>query len=95
MLFDIYYGLSGGFGGATYHGTEEFEDEEQAEKYACECACDEYSSYEGLYGLKSYVDCEQDAIEEFGDDYTDEDVDDFYRDEVEEWIDYYVVPHAD
>lgn len=49
--FKIYAGLSGGFGGAQYHCTDDFIDHADAERYARELAMEEYESYGGYHGL--------------------------------------------
>ena len=43
--YKIYAGLSGGFGGANYIDTLEFENEDAANDYAFESACELYYSY--------------------------------------------------
>ena len=58
--FKIYAGLSGGFGGANYHGTYEYESIDDALKEAYLLAEEEYQSYEGCHGILSYADCEED-----------------------------------
>ena len=42
--FKIYAGLSGGFGGAQYHCTDDFIDRADAERYARELAMEEESN---------------------------------------------------
>lgn len=89
-LYNIYAGLGGGFGGAYYDHTEEFETREEAEKAAYELAREIYESYEGCHGLRSY----SEVIEDNGtpeDEMTQEDKDDCweeYIEEVEGWLDY-------
>ena len=96
--FKIYAGLSGGFGGANYHGTYEYNSMDDAQEDAYQLALEEYQSYEGCHGLMSYTDCEEDLrysgfIDE---DMTDGEIDDtvyfHYLEEVESWISYYVLP---
>lgn len=82
--YKIYAGLGGGFGGARYETTEEFEKEEQAEEFAWECACQQFDSYAGLHGLQSV----EDIMEEEGCD--EEDAEEMYNEQRENWIDYYV-----
>lgn len=88
--YKIYAGLGGGFGGAQYIGTETFETEQAAYDYAFECACEEYDSYEGLHGLTSYNDIYENP-EDYGldEDFSEDDVIDAYRDERENWIEYW------
>lgn len=98
-LFKIYAGIGGGFGGAFYQYTEEFETEEQAMTAAYDMACDIYDSQEG---------CGCDGYEQFIEEATDQlDENDYenaseygcaleeYASEAsaearESWIDYYV-----
>ena len=90
--FKIYTGLSGGFGGAHYDGTYEYNDIEEALEDAYQRAVDEYESYGGHHGLMSWDECREDLEESFGYAPTDDDVDLHYREEVESWISYYVLP---
>ena len=99
-LFNIYAGLGGSFGGAVYRETMEFNDLNDAETHAYNLARDEYEQYEGLHGIKSWGD----VAEEMGFDPDDnelsqerkeeieEEISDYYMEEVEQWIEYYVVP---
>lgn len=101
IKFNIYAGMSGGFGGATYQDTCEFHSKEEADKYARECAVEEYTSYEGCHGIRSWRECAADYLIENGliededeaeeyefSDKEREDIDDIYTDEVEGWIVY-------
>lgn len=90
--YNIYAGLSGSFGGAQLVAeAEEFENRDAAESYAYQCAFEEYQSYEGYHGLVSYGDIWENP-EDYGleEGYTEEDVEEIYREEVESWITYYV-----
>lgn len=98
MKFNIYHGLGGGFGGANYDFTGEFENEDEAAHCAYELACEDYQMYEGLHGIMS----EHDVAEEYSEDcgksipnFSAEDwqnVEDQYLEELESWLDYYAVP---
>ena len=89
--YKIYAGLGGGFGGASYEGTYEFESQDEALEYAYQTAIEYYQSYEGNNGILSWDECKEACLEAgWGDD--DGTVDDYYNDEVESWIDYYVDP---
>lgn len=81
----IYAGLGGGFGGAVKIGVFEFDSIEEAEHFAWEQACQEYESYAGLHGLRDITQIieEEDCDEEIAEEY--------YNEEREGWIDYYVV----
>ena len=83
-IYKIYAGLSGGFGGAHYTCTEEFDTRDCAESYAFESACEIYDSYEGLYGLRPV----DDIISKY--DVDEERALEIYQEERESWIDYYV-----
>ena len=52
--YNIYAGLGGSFGGATYQYTSEFEDIDEAIDAAYTEAVEIYDSYEGLHGLLTY-----------------------------------------
>ena len=83
--FKIYAGLGGGFGGATYSYTDEFESEDEASKAAWESAIESYEGYCGLHGLREVGDImEEDKVDE------DEAIE-IYNEERETWLDYYVV----
>lgn len=90
MKFEIYAGLGGGFGGASYIETIEANTREKAEEYARQCAIDDYESYEGSHGILSRDDVFEDLIESFDEEPLEEDVDLKYMEEVEGWITYYV-----
>lgn len=62
--YKIYAGLGGGFGGANFQEIIECKNEYEASQYAYELACQEYESYEGLYGL-----ADLDTIAEYPEDY--------------------------
>lgn len=91
--YNIYAGLGGGFGGAKYHSTILAGGIEEATSYAYECARNEYEMYEGMHGIQDW----QDICEGLGYDplliteQEEKDVDTAYIEEVENWIEYYVV----
>lgn len=92
-LYNLYAGLNGGFGGARYDHTEEFATQADAEHAAYALAKEEYESYEGCHGLRSY----ENIVEDSGipaDEMTSEDRDDCweeYMEEMEGWLDYRAV----
>ena len=90
--YNLYAGLSGGFGGATYMGTYEFDTIEEATNEAYLLACEVYESYEGYHGIMSWEDCEAELLRENGEDFDEEDVNLFYMEEKEGWLSYYAVP---
>lgn len=90
MLFNIYAGLSGGFGGANYIGTMRFATKDEAEAYARETAIQEYQSYEGSHGILNWEECREDLIDSWEEEPYSEDVDEKYLEEVESWIEYHV-----
>lgn len=65
-LFNLYAGLSGGFGGYQYHCTEEYDNKEEAQNAARELAIEEYQSYEGYHGLLSEEQAREEYCEENG-----------------------------
>lgn len=99
--YNIYAGMGGGFGGPTYQDTDEFESEQAANEYARELAIEDYNSYEGYHGIRSWFECatdylmdnglieDEDEVEnyEFSEEER-EDIDDIYTEEVEGWIVY-------
>lgn len=95
--YNLYTGLSGGFGGATFHLTEEFDSIDEATDYARELAIEEYESYGGCHGLVSMDEicervCSERSISE--DELSPEDeelIENEYMEEVEGWIDYVAV----
>ena len=90
MKYNIYAGLGGGFGGPTYQGTGEFNDEDSATDYAYEMAIEEYQSYEGYHGILDWHDVAEQ--EELDPEENEEAIDAAYREEIESWIEYYAVP---
>ena len=88
MKFEIFAGLSGGFGGAQSLGVFDFDNEDEALQAARNAAIEEYESYEGCYGILNREECEEDLIASFG--ITEDDVDMAYLEEIESWIEYYV-----
>ncbi len=90
MLFKIYAGLGGSFGGAEYIETIEAIDIDNATEYAYHMAIEEYQSYEGNYGIMDMEDIRQE-FEDEGIDYDESDVEERYTDELEMWIDYFAV----
>ena len=82
--YKIFYGLSGGFGGASEGEIEEFENEDIATEYAFSCACEKYDNYVGLYGLRDIQEImEQDEVDE-------DEAEIIFNEERESWLDYYV-----
>lgn len=94
MRYKIYAGLSGGFGGANYMFTENYNSMDEALKDAYRLAVEEYQSYEGCHGIMDWDDCRKDLIDS-GFDYDDEAVDNHYQEELESWLSYYVEPEEE
>lgn len=95
--YNIYAGLGGSFGGAQYQYTIEAENREEAENIAYNEAVEIYQNFEGTYGIMDWNNC---AISLEIDPCTEDDsliaeVDDYYNNEVEEWINYYVILTSD
>lgn len=98
MLYDIYGGMTGGFGGAHYFDTVECKDEDEATKWAYDLAWEEYESYVGFYGIRSWDEIYEElrGDTEFVNESELEDyANDVYREEVESWIDYWAEPHRE
>ena len=96
MLYNIYAGLGGGFGGAEYKGTIDCKTFDDATQIAYELAIEEYESYAGMKGLKSYDEVAIDYLIEENiidnEDESDEEyVTELYNDTVESWLDYFVI----
>lgn len=88
--FNIYAGLGGGFGGASYRGTGEFKSFADAEQEAYELAVEEYQSYEGYHGILSWHDvADENNLDYFED---SDEIDEIYNEELESWLDYYAIP---
>ena len=88
MKYNIYAGLGGSLGGATYRGTGDFSSRESAEEIAYQYAVEEYEMYEGSQGIRSW----EDIADEEGLDYEEDEyeINEMYEDEKESWMEYYV-----
>lgn len=95
--YNIYAGLNGSFGGASYQYTTLADSIEEAEHEAFEAARDEFESMAGLHGLVDEEACIEEYCQDNGlrRDELDEDdlaiIDETYVDERESWIDYRAV----
>ena len=93
MKYNIYAGLKRTFKPAAYCGTLDFSDEVAAEDFAYKSALEIYQFYEGKYEIKSW---NQIAEEEGLDTLSDqEQIDILYENELEECLNYYVIPTDD
>ena len=102
IKYNLYAGLSGGFGGATYMGTYEFNTIEEATNEAYLLACEVYESYEGYHGIMSWEECREALIESYYEENDDDDehsyepeeeeVNIYYTEEKEGWLSYYAIP---
>lgn len=92
--YNIYEGLGGGFGGASYHSTILAENQQEADEYAYALACETFESYEGEQGIRSWTECAMDLDISLDTEDPDEmeAVDEEYNGERETWIDYYAIP---
>lgn len=96
MKYRLFAGMGGGFGGPRYQGTFEYNSREEAERDAYEQAEEEYQSYEGYHGILSWEECEDELKELYWPEIpTEDDVNNYYTEEVESWIDWYVQPAPD
>lgn len=88
MRYNIYAGLGGGFGGATYQGTGDFSSRDSAEEMAYQYAIEEYEMYEGSHGIRSWADiADEECLDYEEDEY---EINEMYEDERESWMEYYV-----
>lgn len=93
-LYNLYAGLSGGFGGYQYHCTEEYNSKDEALEAARQLAIEEYQSYAGCHGLTSEEDILEQYLKDNGlshDELTESDYEeiwDMYMEEVEGWLSY-------
>lgn len=90
--YNIYAGLGGGFGGATYQYTGLFNSQEEADNEAYQRACEEYDSYSGSHGLLTYEEAEALAINEGytpGTKNFEEYISEAFQEDVENWANYY------
>lgn len=92
-LYNLYAGMGGGFGGCSYHCTEEYDTHEEALDAAMELAREEYQSYEGSHGILSWYDVAREVLAENGviesaDDFdgNNEDIDNMLDDELRELV---------
>ena len=96
-LYNIYAGLGGSFGGATYQYTSDFDNREEADTVAWEKACEIYESYEGYHGLLDYGDaikeyCEDNDLDEVNLNENDyEEINEIYGSYRESWMEYYAI----
>lgn len=91
--YNIYAGLGGSFGGASYYSTILAESEDEACDYAYELAVNTYHDYEGEHGVPSWQECakELDYNPENLSEEEEDEVDEVYSDSIESWIAYKVV----
>ena len=81
--FRIRHGLGGGFGGSGDWEYIEANDYDDAMQQAWQAACEDYEMYEGMYGLQSWTD-----IEEENPDWDDTDIEMEYNDQRESRLEY-------
>lgn len=91
MKYNIYAGLRGSFGGATYQGTGDFESREAAEQAAYEAAVEEYEMYEGLHGILDWGEVAENNNLDPDDESNASEIDELYNEEKESWMEYYAV----
>lgn len=86
--FIINHGLGGGFGGANNYEVIKAANQEDAEKWAYENACEDYDSYLGMYCLRDI----NQIMEE--DECGEEEAVEIMCEEREKWIEYNAVPFS-
>ena len=84
-MWQVKYGLGGGFGGCGEWEDTDCKTRKEAEDLAYELARGEYFNYSGLHGLFN----EEEALEE-DPDLTEEDLNDMMEEDIERWIEYKV-----
>lgn len=90
MKYNLYAGLEGGFGGATYQGTGEFNTMFEAEREARAFAEAIYESYEGSHGLFDWYDIAEENDLDFDQD--EHLINILYQEQLDLWLDYYAIP---
>lgn len=94
--FWVFGGMGGGFGGPHFLGTVEGKsiDDPEVQEDARTLVVDEYESYAGLHGVRSWDEVKEDLEESADpeDEITDEDVDDAYNQEIDSWCSWWVYP---
>lgn len=92
MKYAIFAGLNGGFGGATYQHTDEFETYEDALDFAYGLACLMYDRLEGLYGLPNWEAIRDELSKAYGPDEepSEDDIYELYIERRDNWLDYRV-----
>lgn len=89
MIYEIWYGLDK----CEYQYEDEFNNPEDANNTAYNDAVCYYQSYEGYHGYLSKDDCRQDLYDSWPhDNWTEEDVEERYKEEVESRIQYKAIP---
>lgn len=85
MAWYIKSALNGGFGGTKYCDWEltDAENEQDAESWAFEAACECYESYGGMHGLFN-----EDEARDEDPNLTDEDIEEMYNEDRESWLEY-------
>lgn len=91
MKYNIYAGLGGSFGGATYQGTGDFKSRESAEQAAYEAAVEEYEMYEGYHGILDWYGVAETNNLDPDDENNEGEINELYNEEKESWMEYYVV----
>lgn len=86
MLYKLFYGLNGGFGGAINCQVDDCDSKEEAEDNARQLAYEDFEGYNGMYGLKTVEEIMED--EDCDEDYAQT----LWTDGREDWIEYGVKP---
>lgn len=98
--YDIYAGLGGKFLntnlGPHFQMTREFPSDAEARKFAREIAINRYQYHEGKNDIFSWNQCKNYIMEEFPyTDWTFDDITEFYEEEINYLIVYYVEKHKE
>lgn len=95
--YNIYAGLNGSFGGASYQYTTLADSFEEAEYEAFEAACDKFESMASLHDIGDEEACIEEYCQDNGlerDELDEEDlkiIDETYLEERDSWLDYRAV----
>ena len=100
IKYDIYAGLGGKFLntnlGPHFQMTREFPSDAEARKFAREIAINRYQYHEGKNDIFSWNQCKNYIMEEFPyTDWTFDDITEFYEEEINYLIVYYVEKHKE
>lgn len=93
VKFWIFGGMGRGFGGPSYLGDIDAKDEEEAIRESRYLVEEDYQSYEGLHGIPSWDDVQEELRSEMGDEEINEDtVEELYQQYISDNTSHWVAP---